>query len=356
MKSVLVPRCFLAIFGFAVVFLLLSSHAQAETKEPKKIVRAVYQSGLVLHEEPAGTVLANPSVCLPKDEGAKAYDYPKRLADTVAKANTRMTAQVLEFKMAGFEKSISLLDRNIAFVTGTIDRLKSLPGAIAYLLPIGAEQTDQYQGAEFAGKCYKAPDAQMFGNPDALGDLKQKFDSGIMYLASSADQERGLKRELPDAVRRLATLDANTKLSKKEKEKLTAEIADEVMKKVEDFIGVDPVTAALVAPASFGSKGGLLATTPSVTLTETTGECKYDLILGIGLKAKVYNITVDAISASHTFQKCLPEKAAIAMMKDQLVAKKKLLQTARAKYAKELAGAGEKLDALQKAKPQYFGD
>ena len=350
-----------AVAAVALVSMLSATHGFAETKTTTctKCVRAVYKDGLDLHEEPTGTILADPSVCLSKNQGAERYDYAGQLKKTVEKANTRMTAQVLDQQIAGYTGSIELLERNIALISGTIANLKQLDGIMGYLLPIGTLQTTSFQGAKFEGKCYRAPDVKTFGQPDALGELNPQFGFASLYAESSPSIEKALKEELPRKLSEFAALEANKALSKKEKEEQFGRLTDEVMKKVGDFMAIDPVKAAELMPREFGGRGTRISSTPSISLTLLGQPCTHvTSVLGIDvdIDGKMYDITVNAVSVSHTFRKCMPEKYALPMLKDQLEAKKKLLQKAREKFAKLLSAAGKELAALQKKNPQYFGD
>ena len=352
MKSVPRRKLFWIIITGVFVFVLvpLVGVALSKTTICVKCVRAVYKSGLELHEEPAGTVLADPSVCLPKEEGAKQYDYPGRLVLTVDKANTRMSAQILDQKIADYGNSITLLDRNISLLAGTIQRLKTLSGASAYILPIGANVPKLYEGATFEGKCYKAPGAESFGHPDALGELKARFRAVIIYAESSEAIDKALKEELPQQLAAFAALEkrpAPTKKAKKEKEELFAALTKETMAQANDFMAVDFVTAAEIMPREFGNRGTRINTTPTVSSVKTEGDCTF---------STPFAITVNGVSVSHTFQKCIPEWVAIKMMKSQLEKKIELLQKAREKYAKLFAETGKERKALEAGKPEYSGD
>ena len=128
------------------------------------------------------------------------------------------------------------------------------------------------------------------------------------------------------------------------------------MAKVGDFMAIDPTAAAEVMSREFGGRGTRIPTTPTVALAATAEECTYDLAMGFGPKGKMYDITVNAVSTAHTFRKCMPEELALGMLKSKLEKKKELLQKTRANYVKLLSEAGKQLAALQKSKPQYFGD
>jgi hypothetical protein len=315
--------------------------------QTKTIVRAVYKGGLELHEEPAGTVLADPSACLPKDEGAERYDYPGRLAQTVEKANTRMHALILDQKVASYSGSVALIDRNLALIEGAIQRLKKLDGLTGYLLPIGVTAHESYPGATFQGKCYKAPGADTFGHPDALGELKPAFGNANKYAESSPAIDAMLTKEMPELLKQFAKLEANTALTKEQKEEETGNLGEEVMKKVGFFMAIDAVTAAELMPREFGGRGTRLATTPTISIVKSDQKCKL---------STPFAITVNAVSVSHTFYKCMPEVIAVPMLKGKLKEKQKLLQKIRAEFVQLLSAAGKERAALEKAKPQYFGD
>lgn len=340
---------FLVASGAVILLLSLPHFGIADTKT---IVRAVYKDGLDLQEEPAGTVLADPSVCLPKETR---YDYKGQLAKTVEKANVRMSALILDQRIAGYGSSIELLDRNIRLLSDMSRRSQQLDGLTGYLLPIGALKTTQYLGAKFDGKCYKAPGGE-FGHPDALGALNAAFSNSQQYAESSQEIDMALAQELPKMLKEFADLEKSKELSKKKKEEQFAALTETVMKKVDDFLAVDPITAAEVMPREFGGRGSRVSSTPTVTLAATAEECTYNVAFGLGPKGKIYTITVNAVSFSHTFRKCMPEKQALDMLRDKMKERQALLQNERAKFVKLLSDAEKALAAIQTGKPQYFGD
>ncbi len=341
----------------AVVLIAIPLLGAAATK---KIVRAVYKSGLELQEEPEGTVLADPSVCLPKDNR---YDYKGQLVKTVEKAKTRMNASVLDQKVAGYGVSIALLDRNIALITGAISGMKQLDGLTGYLLPIGALQASYFNGAIFEGKCYKAP-GEAFRGPDAVGELNPKFDTSNFYIEFAPLVEKTFKEELPRKLKAFAALEENKSLSSKEKEERFSKLTDEVMEKVGDFMAIDTTAAAELMPREFSGRGTRINSTPTISLSSTPQDCIYihtvtvfgQPVKDVHVKGKLYDITVNAVSVSHTFRKCMPEKQALKMLKDKLVEKQNLLKEARGNFVKLFSDAGKALAKLQKDKPQYFGD
>jgi hypothetical protein len=315
--------------------------------ETKTIVRAVYRGGLELHEEPAGTILADPSVCLPTDKGAEHYDYSGQLAKTVEKANTRIHALILDEKIATYTGSVALIDRNLALIAGAIKRLKKLDGLTGYLLPLGTVTHESYPGATFQGKCYRASHTESFGHPDALGELNPTFGSANRYVEFSPAIDVMLTKEIPELLTEFVKLEANKMLTKKQKEEETGKLGEKVMAKVGFFMAIDEVTAAELMPREFGKRGTRLATTPTISMVKSDEKCTL---------STPFAITVNALSVSHTFKKCLPEIIAVPMLKDKLEEKQKLLQKARIDFVRLLSAAGKERAQLEKQKPQYFGD
>lgn len=345
--------------SFIAICLLAFFVAGGSLFAENTIVRAAYKGGLVLQEEPPGTILAEPAVCLPKDEGAQRYDYKTRLAATVAKARTRMAASILGEKSEGYRSSVAILDRNIALLAETLERLERFEGA-AYILPSGEVARKEVPGAKFEGKCARALQG-VFGHPDAFGVLNVRFEEPDFFVDASPQTIEVLDGELPRKLKEFAALESDTSLSARQKEERFGKLTEEVMAKVGEFMLIHPEAAATVMPREFGPGGTRVAYTPTITSVSTGEECVYvaeGALLGIDVRVKgrIFNITVSTPSVTHTFRKCIPEKYALKALQDALAEKKELLQDYRADFAKRLVRTEKEAAGLQKRYPQYFGD
>jgi len=346
---------YLAVAVSLLALLLGTSPLFAENK----IVRAVYKGGLELHEEPAGTVLADPSVCLPTGEAAARYDYKGQLVKTVAKARTRMAAHILDSKSSYYRGSIEVLDRYIALLSGTSERLKQFAGE-AYVIPAVGLMKMAFAGTKFEGRCYKTPGGE-FAGPDALGLLNASFGETDVFINESPEVQEILGEELPRKLQEFVALEKNTALSAQQKEEQFGKIAEEVMMRVGQFMLIHPDAAAKEFPRFFGPGGTRIKYTPTISTVSTGQKCVYvaeGALLGIDVKLGgiVYDITVATPSMTHTFRKCIPEGYALDALRDGLKERKGLFDKYRKDFVKRLAAVEKERASLEEKYPQYFGD
>ena len=315
MNSVGQRISFVAMMAALVLF--AASFAEAANT----VVRAAYKAGLALEEQPPGTVLGDAAACLPTGQAAARYDYKTRLAETVAKARTRMAAHILAEKSGGYKRSISALDENAAMLDGTLRRINKVEG-FAYIMPSGELVKHTLPGTKFEGKCAKLPAAEKMGHPDAYGVLIPAFDVPEFFVGASAATVKTLDEELPEMLKRLAAIDGG-KLPQKQKEERIGALAEEVMKKVGNFILIHPDAAAEANPRLYGAGGSRIKYTPSITTSPTGKPCKYvakdaALFVDVTVAGQIFALTVSTPGFSHTFEQCIPEKYALPQLRSAL--------------------------------------